>query len=66
MEIEFFVTPGEDDTYFQIWKSESERFLTEVIGLEKENVRFVPIKKEELPHYSKEAGDFEYQYPFGW
>ena len=66
MEIEFFVTPGDDDEYFQIWKSESERFFTEVVWLSKENVRFVPIKKDELPHYSKEAGDFEYQYPFGW
>lgn len=66
MEIEFFVTPGEDDAYFAEWKSESERFLTEVVGLKKENIRFSPIKKEELPHYSKEAGDFEYQYPFGW
>jgi len=31
MEIEFFVTPGDDDEYFQIWKSESDRFFTEVI-----------------------------------
>lgn len=66
MEIEYFVTPWEDDAAFQTWKTESERFLTEVIGLDKENIRFSPIKKEELPHYSKEAGDFDYKYPFGW
>ncbi|QFR39300.1 glycine--tRNA ligase [Candidatus Gracilibacteria bacterium 28_42_T64] len=66
MEIEFFVTPGEDDEYFQVWKDNSQRYFTDIIGLKKENVRFVPIKKDELPHYSKEAGDFEYQYPFGW
>jgi len=66
MEIEFFVTPWDDDEYFKLWKSESERFFIEVLWLAKENVRFVEIKKEELPHYSKQAGDFEYQYPFGW
>ncbi len=66
MELEYFVTPGEDDAAFAEWKSESNRYLTEVIGLKSENVKFVPIKKEELPHYSKEAWDFEYNYPFGW
>jgi len=66
MEIEYFVTPGNDDNAFQLWKNESERFFIEVLGLKSENIRFTPIKKEELPHYSKEAGDFDYKYPFGW
>jgi glycyl-tRNA synthetase len=66
MEIEFFVTPGDDDEYFAHWKDESHRFLTEVVGLDNEKIRFTEIKKEELPHYSKQAGDFDYEYPFGW
>jgi glycyl-tRNA synthetase len=66
MEIEDFVTPGDDDEAFKLWKAESERFFLEVIGLKAENIRFTPIKQEELPHYSKEAGDFDYKYPFGW
>ena len=66
MEIEFFVTPWEDDDFFQIWKDNSERYFIDIIWLKQENIRFVPIKKDELPHYSKEAWDFEYQYPFGW
>lgn len=66
MEIEFFVTPGEDDEYFTHWKDQSERFLTQVVWLNTEKIRFTPIKKEELPHYSKEAWDFDYEFPFGW
>lgn len=66
MEIEYFVTPGEDDEAFKLWKSESEKFFTQIIGLKAENIRFTSIKKEELPHYSKEAWDFDYKYPFGW
>jgi len=66
MEIEYFVTPWDDDEAFKLWKNESERYLTQVIWLNKENIRFSPIKKEELPHYSKEAWDFDYKYPFGW
>ena len=66
MELEYFVTPWEDDEAFSLWKSESERYLVDIIWLKKENIRFTPIKKEELPHYSKEAWDFDYKYPFGW
>lgn len=66
MEIEYFVTPGEDDAAFATWKSESERFFTDIIKLSPENIRWTPIKQEELPHYSKEAWDFDYKYPFGW
>lgn len=66
MEIEYFVTPWEDDAAFEMWKQESERYLTAVIGLKSDNIRYSPIKQEELPHYSKQAGDFDYHYPFGW
>jgi len=66
MEIEYFVTPWEDDEAFKEWKKESNRFFTEVIWLKEENIRFTPIKKEELPHYSKQAWDFDYKFPFGW
>ena len=66
MEIEYFVAPGTDEEMFAHWKNESERFFVDVIWLNKEKVRFEPIRKDELPHYSKEAWDFEYKYPFGW
>ena len=66
MEIEYFVTPWEDDAAFAEWKNQSHKYFTEILGLKEENIRFTPIKQEELPHYSKEAGDFDYKYPFGW
>jgi len=66
MEMEYFVTPGEDEEAFSLWYDNSEKFFTEVLKLNPEKVRFKEIKKEELPHYSKRAGDFEYEFPFGW
>ena len=66
MEIEYFVTPWEDDEMYKHWKEKSNDFFVKILWLKKENIRFSPIKKEELPHYSKEAWDFEYKYPFGW
>lgn len=66
MEIEFFVTPGTDEVWFETWLEESMNFLTGVLGLDNDKVRFREIPKGELPHYSRRAGDVEYQFPFGW
>lgn len=66
IEIEYFCKPGTDAETFESWLQEEDRFFTEILGFKKENVRFVEIPKEGLPHYSKRAGDFEYLFPFGW
>lgn len=66
MEIEYFVTPGDDDEAFTLWKENSRNFFVNIVGLNEEKIRFSPIKQDELPHYSKQAGDFDYLYPFGW
>ena len=66
MEMEYFVTPGKDDSAFAMWKENSNNFFINLLWLNEEKIRFSPINKDELPHYSKEAGDFDYLYPFGW
>ena len=66
IEIEYFCEPGTDEKFFQMWHDEEFRFFTEVLGFSQEKVRFVEIPAEGLPHYSKRAGDFEYEFPFGW
>lgn len=66
IEIEFFCKPGTDESFFDEWYQASYRFFTEVLGFTKEKVRFTEIPKEGLPHYSRRAGDFEYEFPFGW
>jgi glycyl-tRNA synthetase len=66
MEMEYFCKPGTDEQFFDEWYNISYGFFTETLSLKSENVRFVEIPKEWLPHYSRRAGDFEYQFPFGW
>ncbi|MDD5770337.1 MAG: glycine--tRNA ligase [Candidatus Gracilibacteria bacterium] len=66
IEIEYFCEPGTDENLFQTWLEEETRFFTEVLGFQKEKVRFVEIPKDGLPHYSKRAGDFEFEFAFGW
>lgn len=66
LEIEYFCEPGTDEAFFSSWHDEELRFFTEVLGFDKDKVRFVEIPKDWLPHYSKRAWDFEFLFPFGW
>jgi len=64
-EIEFFVKPGEDEKYFDIWLEKWEKFFLD-LGLKKENLRRYEHPKKDLAHYSKRTVDIEYKFPFGW
>jgi glycyl-tRNA synthetase len=64
-EIEFFVKPGADDKWFEIWLNEWQKFFID-LGLKKENTRLYEHPKESLAHYSKRTVDIEYKFPFGW
>lgn len=65
MEMQYFVTPGTDEGFFEDWKKTRLQFYKD-IGLNLENIRFKPHGEGELAHYAKQAGDFEYQLPIGW
>jgi len=64
-EIEYFVKPGEDEKWFDVWVEGWEKFFLG-LGLKKENLRRYEHKKESLAHYSKRTIDIEYKFPFGW
>lgn len=65
MELEFFIPPGEDETWHEYWKKQRmDWFLN--LGMQQENLRFRKHDDDELSHYAKAAFDVEYQFPFGW
>lgn len=66
MEIEFFCEPGTDLEWHEKWKVDCMNFLTETIGLKKENLRFRDHGPDELSFYSAATADIEYHFPFGW
>ena len=67
MEMEFFIKPGEQEKWFKYWIDESMRWLTDVLGLKKENLRIKETAKEDLAHYAIACADIEYNYPsMGW
>ena len=66
MELEYFVKPGQDDETFRYWRDERMRWYVDVLGINRERLRFYDHPKESLSHYSKQTTDIEYEFPFGW
>jgi len=63
MEMEFFVKPGEDETWHQYWIDERTRWYVD-LGIRSENLRHYEHPKEKLSHYSKRTVDIEYRFDF--
>jgi glycyl-tRNA synthetase len=51
--------------YHLYWVAEMLIFLTEIIGINKTNLRIREHNKEELSHYSSATFDIDFLYPFG-
>jgi len=66
MELEYFVKPGQDDESFRYWRDERMSWYVDVLGINRERLRFYDHPKESLSHYSKQTTDIEYEFPFGW
>ena len=64
MEMEFFVEPGEDETWHQYWIDTRMAWYVD-LGLSPENLREYEHPKEKLSHYSKRTVDIEYRFHFG-
>ena len=64
MEMEFFVKPGEDETWQEYWMEQRWNWYTG-LGLREENMRWYEHPKEKLSHYSKRTADIEYRFQFG-
>lgn len=63
MEMQFFVTPGEELKWFEYWKALRMRWH-KAIGLGDECYRY--HDHEKLAHYANAATDIEYKMPFGF
>jgi glycyl-tRNA synthetase len=63
MEMQFFVRPGEEMTWYEHWKEKRIKFL-QALGLPAEKLRFHNHTK--LAHYANAALDIEFEFPFGF
>ena len=64
MEMQFFIRPGEDEHWFEEWKTQRLYWYTEVLKIPQEKLRIKPHAK--LSHYATAAVDIEYKFPFGF
>ncbi len=67
-EIEYFFDPETTDwkNLFEDWKNQMWKFVTEVLGVKGENLRWREHDDEERSFYSKRTEDLEYNFPFGF
>ncbi len=57
-ELEYFVMPGEDEKWHEIWKEARIKWWEEQ-GLKRENINIYTTPKEDLAHYAKACYDIE-------
>ncbi|GIW57660.1 MAG: glycine--tRNA ligase [Candidatus Dojkabacteria bacterium] len=67
-EIEYFFHPKKEnwEEIFDSWKKLMWEFITERLGVNKENLRWREHSDKERSFYSKKTVDLEYKYPFGF
>jgi glycyl-tRNA synthetase len=64
MEMEYFVPPGDDETWFDYWLKQRWDWHVD-LGINPDNLRYYEHPKEKLSHYSKRTIDIEYRFGFG-
>jgi glycyl-tRNA synthetase len=63
MEMQFFVPPGSELKWFEMWKEKRMRWHL-AMGIDASNYRF--HKHDKLAHYANAAYDIEFHFPFGF
>ena len=64
MEIEYFIREDSWEKQFEFWKGEMLDWI-DIIGIERNKIHELEVKKDDLAHYSKRTVDFEFEFPFG-
>ncbi|MBM3404495.1 MAG: glycine--tRNA ligase [Bacteroidetes bacterium] len=63
MEMQYFVKPGEELTWYEYWKQQRMKWHLS-LGIPKEKYRF--HNHEKLAHYANAAADIEFHFPIGF
>ncbi len=67
-EIEYFFDPeaAKWEELFKSWQDAMWQFVSETLGVSKENLRWRRHTDKERSHYSRDTYDLDYNFPFGW
>lgn len=64
MELEFFVKPGDDETWHEYWLENRLKWW-EKQGVPRSKIHVLDVPADDLAHYSKRTYDLEYEFPHG-
>jgi glycyl-tRNA synthetase len=65
MEMQYFVKPGEDEKWFNVWREKRMEYYKK-LGIRPSKLRWHQHGRDELAHYAKDAYDIQYEFPMGW
>lgn len=67
-EIEYFFNPNKEnwEELLQAWKDAMWNYVTKVLGVKEENLRWRQHTDKERSFYSKDTYDLDYKFSFGW
>jgi len=65
MEMQYFVMPGEDATWFDYWREQRWAWFGK-LGIPESRLRWHEHVGAELAHYASAAFDIQFEFPFGW
>jgi glycyl-tRNA synthetase len=65
MEMEYFVPPGEAESWYRYWIEQRHQWYVD-LGVRESMLRVREHSPEERSHYSSGTSDIEYDYPIGW
>jgi glycyl-tRNA synthetase len=65
LELEYFVKPGTDETWYDHWVAQSMAFW-ESLGLPPQALQQNVLAADDLPHYAKKTIDVEFNFPHGF
>ena len=66
MELQNFISPDTEDEVYEEWRDFAWNFLTNRLGLDKENLQWHEHEKNERAHYAKAAHDIYFKFPQGF
>ena len=64
MELEFFVKPGDDETWHEYWLASRLQWWDDQ-GVPRDKIHVLDVPPEDLAHYSKRTYDLEFEFPHG-
>ncbi|MBI2037751.1 MAG: glycine--tRNA ligase [Candidatus Magasanikbacteria bacterium] len=64
-EFEYFISPKDWETVFEMWLGEIKRWWKDIMQINMDNLVWHEIPDKDRAFYSKRTVDIEYKYPFG-